>query len=150
MENLDPEQAARVWSRVRSGPGRLSMEDLEELIRREWEDAAIYLQLSRRCSGRMSGVLYRMFQQEHTHCTCLKGIYAMITGDRPKLPQVNVQPKPIETALRECYGREMRCAEVYEELCAQPEYGYVFCHIRDQERTHCRTLLELIGGLRKG
>jgi rubrerythrin len=74
----------------------------------------------------------------------------MITGQRTKLPQVNLETKPMEAALRECYGREMRSMQFYEDQCSQPEYAHVFSHIRDQERQHCRMVLELIGSMRTG
>lgn len=149
METIDPNQAARVWQRVRGNSPETDVEKLEQIILLEWEDAAIYLQLSRRCTGRESAALYKLFQQEYSHCACLKGIYSLITGQRPKLPAVQPDREPLELALRNCYGREMQRLRTYEERCADPNYGHVFSRIRDQEQEHCRTVLELIGGLGK-
>lgn len=150
METIDPQQAARVWQRVRGGSPETDIRELLELIAHEWEDSAIYLQLSRRCTGRESNILYTLFQQEHAQCMCLKGLYTMITGENPKLGTVQVGREPLEDSLRKCYGREMQTLHLYEKKAEDPEYGYIYCHIRDQERDHCRILLELIGGLRKG
>ena len=149
METIDPNQAARVWQRVRGNSPEDSARNLEQMIIREWESAAIYLQLSRRCSGRDSAALYKLFQQEHAHCACLKGIYVMMTGQRPRLPAITPSREPLNTALRGCSGREMRELRSYEERAADPDYGYVFSRIRDQKRDHCRVLLELIGGMEK-
>ena len=43
----------------------------------------------------------------------------------------------------------MRSLKEYEALMDDPEYGHVFARLAEQEREHCRTLLEMIGGLRK-
>lgn len=147
METVDPNQAARVWQRVRGNSPEADVKTLEQLIMLEWEDAAIYLQLSRRCTGKESAALYKLFQQEHAHCACLKGIYSMVTGEKPKLPMVQPAREPMEAALRTCYGREMQRLRTYEERCQDSNYGHVFSRIRDQEQEHCRVLLELIGNL---
>ena len=150
MENMDSAQAQRVWQRVRgTAPAETDEKILQDLIAQEWEAAAVYLQLSKRCGGKESAVLYRLFQQEHAHCACLRGIYTMITGERPKLPTGQPGREPLDAALRSCYGREMRFLRTYEERSEDPNFGHVFMHIRDQEQEHCRVLLELIGGLRK-
>lgn len=146
METIDPVQAQRVWQRVR-GETRPPEEDLERLIIQEWEDAAIYLQLSRRCAGRESAALYQLFRQEQNHCACLKGIYAMLTGNKPKLRPVRPAAEPLEESLRKCYARELRSLTAYEERAKDPGYGHVFAHMRDQEQEHCRVILALLGGL---
>lgn len=147
METVDPNQAARVWQRVRGNSPEADVSKLERMIALEWEDAAIYLQLSRRCSGREAALLYRLFQQEHTHCACLRGIYSMMTGESLRMPSVQHTAEPLKLALRNCYGREMQRLRTYEEQCQDPNYGYVFSRMREQEQEHCRMLLELIGSL---
>ena len=146
METIDPKQAQRVWQRVRGSTPEEQAQQLEQMILHQWEDAAVYLQLSRRCSGTQSAMLYQLFRQAHAQCSCLKGIYVMMTGDRPKLPAVNPPREPLGTALRGCYGRQMRELRLYEERAADPDYGYVFARMRDQKKAQCRVLLELIGG----
>lgn len=145
METIDPIQAQRVWQRVR-GENRTPEEDLARLIEQEWEDAAIYLQLSRRCTGRESTALYQLFRQERNHCACLKGIYTMLTGNKPKLKPVRPTAEPLGESLKKCYARELRSLTAYEERAKDPSYGHVFSHMRDQEQEHCRVILTLLGG----
>lgn len=148
METIDPGQAARVWQRVR-GETSPPEEDLERLIMQEWEDAAIYLQLSRRWSGKESAALYQLFRQERNHCACLKGIYTMLTGKKPKLRPVRPAAEPLEASLQKCYARELRALLAYEERSNDPKYGHVFSHMRQQEQEHCRVILTLMGGINR-
>lgn len=147
METIDPSQAARVWQRVRGESPEDEEGDLAQLIIQEWEDAAIYLQLSRRWGGKEAPVLYQLFRQEQNHCACLKGIYTMLTGTPPKLRAVRPMAEPLEVSLRKCYAREMRALSAYETRSADPNYGHVFSRMRDQEQEHCRVILTLLGGL---
>ena len=145
METIDPSQALRVWQRVRGESRDTEVALLERFIVHEWEDASIYLQLSRRCSGSEAAQLYQIFQQEQSHCACLKGIYTLITGSKPRLSAVKPPQEPLPAALRTCYGREMRCLSAYEARVSDPDYGHVFSRMLQQEKEHCRILLELIG-----
>lgn len=149
MEAYNAEKAAQVWQRVR---GSALPEDcsagLPALIAGEWADAATYLQLSRHFQGRDAAALRRMFDEEQSHAACLKGIYTLLTGERtvtrtPPLPQ-----EPVEATLRRCYGREMHCLAEYEQRASNREYGPVFQRLAEQEREHCRVLLELLGKLK--
>lgn len=149
MEVIDPAKAARVWQRVRGEmPSEHPEQGLLEMISREWTDASTYLQLSRQFQGKQSATLRRMFEEEQAHTACLKGIYTLITGKRPVVQTVPpVQTTP-EQLLRQCYGREMRCLAQYEQRSGDPEYGQVFARLADQERDHCRLVLELLGSLK--
>lgn len=150
METVDPAKAARVWQRVRSeNPVAAPEQGLLELIAQEWTDAATYLQLSRRFQGKESALLRRMAEQEQAHTACLKGIYTLITGKRPAARAVPPQQGDPEQILRRCYGQEMQCLARYEQRIADPAYGQVFARLADQERDHCRLVLELLGNLRK-
>ena len=146
METYNPEMAAQVWQRVRnSAPIEDGAADLPALIAGEWTDAATYLHLSRRFQGKEAAALRRMFEEEQSHAACLKGIYTLITGERtvtrtPPLPQ-----EPVITTLRKCYGREMRSLAEYEQRSGHRDYGPVFQRMAEQEREHCRVLLELLG-----
>ena len=146
METIDPEKSARVWQRVQGKiPMQPDSESLLALIQEEGKDAAIYLHLSRRYQGKESAVLRRMAEQEQTHAACLKGIYTLITGSRPALQSTQPVREPLDVVLRRCYGREMRCLAQYEARASDPEYGQVFSRIAEQEREHCRMILELLG-----
>ena len=144
METIDKAAAARVWQRVK-GESENKEKGLLALIAQEWTDAATYLQLSRRMTGKDSAVLRKMDEQEQSHTACLKGIYTLITGTHPTVRALPVSQGDIETVLRRCYGREMQCLAQYEARRSDPEYGQVFARLADQEREHCRLLLELLG-----
>ena len=147
MEKIDPAKAARVWQRVQEKPEQTRGQDLQELIFEEWNDAATYLQLSRKFQGKKASLLRKLYQDAQSHAACLKGIFTLITGNRPlvkNLPPLDGTPEQI---LRQCYGREMRGLARYESRTDDPEYGQVFSRLAQQEREHCRLILELLGDL---
>lgn len=145
MEKFDPEKAARVWQRVQGAAAVAEPESLLTLIAEEWEDAVIYLHLSRTFQGREQAMLQRMTQEEQAHLSCLKGIYTIHTRSVPKIPAPQPPKGRPEAILRACYGREMRCLARYEKRISDPEYGPVFARLAEQEREHCRQVLELLG-----
>lgn len=150
METYDPEKAARVWQRVHASAAIAPDGDsLLALITGEWADAATYLYLSRSRQGREAAALRRLFEEEQSHAACLKGIYTLSTGKKPIIHTVPPAKEPLETALRRCYGREMRSLAEYEARSADPEYGPVFARLAAQEREHCRIVLELLGNLKQ-
>ena len=151
MEVFDSAKAAGVWQRVQGNSTQSRPEEgLLELIFRESEDAEIYLQLSRNFQGKAAQFLRKMYQEEQAHAACLRGIYTLITGKRAGTASPKLNPDTPERILRKCYGREMRCLAQYEQRIHDPEYGQVFSKLADQEREHCRMILELLGGLLKG
>lgn len=150
MEKIDNKKAAQVWQRVTgSNHPAHNTQELLELITEEWADASTYLHLSRHFQGKESGVLRKMSEQEQAHTACLKGIYTLITGSAPKVRTPPPPQEPPMQILRRCYGREMHCLAQYEAKCTDPEYGQVFARLVDQEREHCRLILELIGNLKR-
>ena len=140
MELMDGQREQQVWQRVRSGTALA--EQLIEMISAEWEAAAAYLLLSRKYGSRQSGALYRMFQREQAHAACLKGIYTMLTGQKPNIPKGRTGN---DANLRSCYGREMHCLARYEQYADHPEFGPVFARLAQEEREHCLMLLQLLG-----
>ena len=149
MDTIDEAKAARVWERVRGETAQAPREiGLPELIAKEWEAATTYLQLSRRFQGRQNALLRKLFQQEQTHMTCLKGLYTLITGNKPKVAGVRPMNDEPQRVLRRCYGRQMQCLAQYEQRSSDPECGHIFVRLAEQEREHCRILLELIGSLK--
>lgn len=149
METVDPAKAARVWDRVKASPSIPPEQGLTEMIAQEWTDAAIYLMLSRRFQGKESAMLRHMYEEEQAHTACLKGIYTLITGRRPEVKTVPPSQGDPEQILRRCYGREMQCLARYEAKASDPEYGQVYVRMAQQEREHCRLVLELLGNLKK-
>ena len=148
METYDKAKAARVWQRVQGETAANPTQGLTGMIAEEWADAAIYLALSRRVPGNYGIVLRKMGQEEQAHMACLKGIYTLQGNGRPDVP---TPPPPdnasVQTILRRCYGREMRCLAQYEARTDHPEYGQIFARMAQQEREHCRQILELLGNL---
>ena len=148
METYDKAKAARVWQRVQGEVAANPTQGLQGLIAEEWADAALYLSLSRRLQGAQSAILKKMSQEEQAHMACLKGIYTLQGAGRPDIPTPPpVDKAPISTLLRRCYGREMRCLAQYEARTDHPEYGQIFARMVQQEREHCRQILELLGSL---
>ena len=150
METIDPAKAARVWQRVHAGTVAEGREQgLLELIAQEGADGAAYLLLQRHFQGKDSAMLRQMFEQEQAHAACLKGIYTLLTGKRPAVHSLPHKAEDPEALLRLCYRREMQCLAQYEARSADPEYGQVFARLAEQEREHCRRVLELLGKLKK-
>ncbi len=148
MDTIDPGKAARVWQRVRTDTAEMPQEaGLGELIAREWETANTYLQLSRRLQGKANTLLRKLFQQEQAHVACLKGIYTLITGQRPNVAGVPPVPDEPRKVLRRCYGQQMQSLARYEQRTNDPEYGHIFARLAQQEQEHCQILLELLGNL---
>ena len=150
MKNYDPKTAARVWDRVQntvvpSGDAQTVL----NLIAEEMLDAAAYQRLSRRLPPPQAAIARQLSQQEHAHVSCLKGIYTMITGQKPLVPPPAVTDDPPEIVLRRCYGREMRCLSQYEARMGDPQYGHIFRRLAVQEQEHCHKLLEILGALAK-
>lgn len=149
METIDPAKAARVWQKVQANIPQPNREQgLPELLTQQWNDAATYLQLSRHFQGRQNALLRRLFEEEQAQTACLKGIYTLLTGNRPKIAATPVPQEPPELILRKCYGREMRCLAQYEQRSSDPEYGPVFARLAIQKRDHCRMVLELLGNMK--
>lgn len=151
MEKYDAQKAVRVWQRVQAQqtPENITP-GLQELIREEWLDASVYLQLSRKFQGKAREILQKMFREEQTHLACLKGIYTLTTGGHVALKDAVPEVRPPREQLRLCYGREMRALARYEERSRDPQYGQVFLRLAEQEREHCRMILELLGTIPVG
>lgn len=148
METIDKAKAARVWQRVQGEAVANPTHGLQGMIAEEWADAAIYLSLSRRVQGNAASILRKIGQEEQSHMACLKGIYALQGAGRPDIPAPpTVDKAPVSVILRRCYGREMRCLAQYESRSNDPEYGQVYARMAQQEREHCRLVLELLGSL---
>ena len=148
METIDKAKAARVWQRVQGASAANPTQGLQGMIAEEWADAAIYLSLSRRVQGNAASILRKIGQEEQSHMACLKGIYALQGIGKPDIPAPPpIDKAPVSVILRRCYGREMRCLAQYESRASDPEYGQVYARMAQQEREHCRLILELLGSL---
>lgn len=149
MGKLDEGKVQQVWSRVRGEEhSESSVRRLPALIASEEEAADIYLQLSRKLSGKARMMLQRMSQEEQSHAACLRGIYHLLTGERAATAHAPIPNTPVEMTLRRCYGKEMRCLAEYESRAQDKEYGAVFSRLAQQEQEHCRMLLEILGSIK--
>ena len=139
------QKTQQVWQRVQGQSPAPDYKWIPEMIAQEKAGGTIYLHLSHHFGGKEGAMLRRMFEEEQSHISCLRGIYRLITGERC---QVHTNPAPPEEpaiALRRCYGQEMRCLAAYESRTGDAEYGPVFAQLAKEEREHCRNILHLIG-----
>ena len=150
MKQYDPKTAARVWDRVQNTtPPAGDAQTVLNLIAEEMLDAASYQRLARRLPPPQAAIARQLSQQEQAHISCLKGIYTLITGEKPLVPPPAVSDDPPEIILRRCYGREMRCLSQYESRMSDPQYGHIFRTLARQEQEHCHRILEILGTLAK-
>ena len=150
MKEINPNTAARVWDRVRNTAVPTGdAPTILNLIAEEILDAASYQRLARRLPPPQAAIAKKLMQQEQSHISCLKGIYTLITGDKPLVPPPTVTDDPPEIMLRRCYGREMRCLSQYEARQTDPQYGHIFQTLARQEKEHCHRILEILGSLSK-
>ena len=148
MEQYDAQKAARVWQRVQAEqPQVATAAELQEMLEEEWLDSAVYLQLARQFQGPIREKLLKMGKDEQTHAACLKGIYTLTTGGHPTMRTKQMPPEAPQVILRRCYGREMRSLARYEAKSRDPQYGQVFQRLAEQEREHCKMILELLGSM---
>ena len=73
----------------------------------------------------------------------------MITDQEPVIKASPMTAGSVDLVLRKCYAAEMQTAREYELWASDPEYGPVFGRLAEQEREHCRMILELMGRLGK-
>ena len=150
MKNYDPKTAAKVWDRVQNTAVPVGdAQAIMNLIAEELTDSAAYLRLARKLPPPQAAVARQMAQQEQSHATCLKGMYALITGHKASVPPPTVSDDPPDIVLRRCYGREMRSLTQYESRQSDPQYGHVFRDLARQEQEHCHRILEILGALAK-
>lgn len=150
MKQYDPKTAAKVWDRVQNtAPPTGDAQTVLNLIAEEMLDAVSYQRLTKRLPPPQAAIARKLMQQEQSHISCLKGIYTLITGEKPLVPPPTVADDPPEIMLRRCYGREMRCLSQYESRMGDPQYGHIFRSLARQEQEHCHGILEILGALGK-
>ena len=150
MKSYDPKTAANVWDRVRSAPAvTADAQAVLELIAQEILDALTYSRLAQHLPPTQAAIARQISRQEQSHVACLKGVYTLITGQKPMVPKPAIADDAPEIVLRRCYGREMRCLSQYEARQADPQYGHIFRTLARQEQEHCHGILEILGTLSK-
>ena len=150
MNTYDSKKAQRVWERVQGTqepePKPVQM-NLQAMIMNEWVTSATYLALARQVPPREMCILQRMAREDQGHGACLKGIYTMITDQEPVIKAPPITAGSVNLTLRKCYASLLKTLQEYERWSRDAEYGPVFQRLADQEREHCRLVLELIGRL---
>lgn len=144
MQWVDPNLSDKVWHRV-LGTAPPEPEPLLELIHREWSDVSAALYLALRHSGREAALLRQIAQHDQSHAKCLTGIYTLLTGKKPTVTTPAPKWSSTEAALRRCFSEKLRRSELYESHTTNPEYGFIYRLMADQERQHAHSLLELLG-----
>ena len=149
MNTYDPKKAERVWARVQAKTLPLDSQDmnLQAMIMNEWVAAATFLSLLRQVPPRERGALQQLAREDQGHGACLKGIYTLVTDQEPVIKAPPITAGSPKLILRKCYSTLMKSLQEYQRWSADPEYGPVFQRLADQEREHCRLVLELIGRL---
>lgn len=149
MKNYDPKVAQQVWDRVQKAEPTGDSQAILKLIEEELLDAATYQKLSRQLPPPQAAAARQLAGQEQAHAICLKGIYTMLSGEKPPLSPPVVSADPPGITLRRCYGREMRCLAQYEARRGDPLYGHIFRRLAQEEQAHCHKILELLGAITK-
>lgn len=137
-----------IWQRV-LGAVPPDAASLLPLIAGILSDAAVYQYLSRKFTGQNQSQLQQLSRQSQSHAACLKGIYFLVTGERPVIRIPSPDLESPEITLRRCCGREMQRKATYEARTGDPEYGPVFADLAQETQRACRTVLEILGSLAK-
>lgn len=149
MEKFDTETEGRVWQRVRGEQPPKLEQSLQALAAAEQSEAAAFLMLSRQLQGKEKAILRRIYEEDHDHADCLKGIH-YFTFDNPlAIRHIPPAPESPVVGLRKAYARKLRALKEYESRSDNPEYGPIFASLARQEWEHCRLILELVGTLKK-
>lgn len=149
MEHFDTHTEDRVWQRIHGEKPPKLEQSLQSLAAAELSEAAAHLMLSRQLQGKEKAILRKIYEEDQNHASCLKGIH-YFTFDAPlAIRPIPPAPESPVIALRKAYGRKLRALRQYESRMDDPEYGALYQALAQQEREHCRLILELVGNLKK-
>ena len=151
MGNFDRERAQRVWQRVQTAQPEMPVvqpaQQLLGWILEEWQTGQRYIALQGQLPSGHSRMLKEMVKEKQAQVACLKGIYRIMTGSQPKVATVAPKIEPAANLLRKCYGSLMRSLAWYDGVSHDPEYGSAYNRLAQQNRTHCQSILTLLGKL---
>ena len=147
MDSYDSEKAARVWQRVRSGGEALTAESLNAMISQFLHLSTVYQCLSRQVKPPQSATLKTLSDQKRNQASCLRGLHILLIGPCPALRISQARAEPISTALRRCYTDENQLWTQLRILSDSTAHSAVLEAMVAVQRTHCRTIAELIGQL---
>ena len=152
MESWKPEQVQQIWQRVQGHKDRDSFREdvcsgITELYAGEIQDSTLLFQLSRYFSGHNAALLRAMAREDQSHAAQIRGICA-ISNKKPVVSQSRETGRPV-ILLQRCCGRKTKRIYEYENRASDPHYGYIFRKMAEQEQSHCRKLLSIIGRIQK-
>ena len=125
------------------------MQSLHALAAAELSEAAAFLMLSRQLQGKEKALLRKIYEEDLSHAACLKGVHYLSTDKPLAIRHIPPAPESPVNALCKAYARKLKVLKQYENRANDPEYSAIFASLAQQERQHCRLILELVGNLKK-
>ena len=145
MDPYNSEKAARVWQRVHpGGTPSLSGEILNAFILQLGQLAAVY----RHLSGH-SAMLKALSDKKRAQAACLRGLHILTIGPCPEARLPQQKTEPFLAALRRCYAAEMQLLTQFDLHRADPAHGPIFTSLTEEQKAHCKIILELAGKAEK-
>jgi rubrerythrin len=148
MENYDADMEQRVWQRV-LGTEQPQEKSLQALAVAELSEAAVHWLLSQQLQGKERAMLRKIFEEDQGHTACLKGIHYFIEDQPLSVRPVVPTPEAPVIALRKSYGRKLNALREYTARASDPEYGHIFQRLAQEEQQHCKTILQIVGQMKK-
>ena len=146
MDLYDSEKAARVWQRVHPGNGSgLNEESLNSFIFQLRQLFSLYRKLSTQVSPIHSFIPRSLSDQKRTQAACLRGLFILSIGPCPEPPLPSLPKEPLLATLRRCYAMEAQLLTQFEIHSAGPSHGPVFAALASEQKSHCRSILHLVG-----
>lgn len=119
--------------------------EILSLIAGELGDSAAFLAVAKQFPGKNGDSLRRLAREQRSRAACLRGIYILITGEKPPVGVPEPRREAPQIALRRLFGRALQTMTAFEARSTDPEYGTIFAELAREERRHCRALAEWIG-----
>ena len=136
MPQFDNRKAAGVWQRVHAAPETQNLEQgrILALIPALQECAHV-------CASNKE--LSASFRKQ---AAALRGIYTLLTGEKPAPAPGRKSDGLSPAALRKCYAAQLRTLSECQALCGSPDFGPALQALIPLAQNTCLTLLALLGG----
>lgn len=135
MPHFDNRKAAGVWQRVHAAPEAASLEQGRILaLIPELHQCGYFC-----ASHKELGAAFRR------QTSALRGIYALLTGEKCVLTPAPKSPGLTPAVLRKCYAAQLRALSEYQALCGSPDFGPALQALIPLAQSNCLTLLTLLG-----
>lgn len=146
MDQITPDQAQRVWNRVR-GEEPQNSQPLARLLELEAEADRIYIYLTKNTPLRDSRMLRQLREENQSFLNALAGIHLLTTGERPRKSQPNALRGNAEGMLRLLWRQRQQSLALLESAQVPAEFAPALSQLRARMTTHCCLILELLGWL---